>query len=159
MTMRLRTADPADLDAVVDLIHALNVYEAGIVRDRLTHRDAARDSYHRLQERVAAGDGRIVLAEREGRVVGCLGFIVAQDEPFVREDLRRYGLVTDLVVAEEERGRGIGRALLAEAERLTREKGLRRLFIGVLDGNADARRAYAASGFSDYVRTMVKDLD
>ena len=53
----------------------------------------------------------------------------------------------------------LGRALLTEAERLTRAAGLARLSIGVLDGNAEAARTYRAFGFRPYVQLMVKPLD
>jgi GNAT superfamily N-acetyltransferase len=160
MTIRLATATAADEAAAVDLIHALNVFEKSIVPDRRGDRAAAVDCYRRLRERVARQDGRIVLAfDRDHHPVGLMGFVFAEDEPFVRSSLRLYGLVTELVVAEEARGRGIGRALLAEAERLTRERGAKRLFIGVLDANVSARAAYEAAGFTDYMRTMIKPLD
>jgi GNAT superfamily N-acetyltransferase len=87
-----------------------------------------------------------------------MGFTIEEDQPFLREDLRRYGLVTDLIVDEEWRGRGIGRRLLDEAERLARSEGLRRLAIGVLDANGAAARIYRAFGFDDYMRIMTKEL-
>ena len=62
------------------------------------------------------------------------------------------------VVDEDWRGRGIGRLLLAEAERLTREKGLKRLVIGVMAGNAGAERLYAELGFTLYAKAMLKAL-
>ena len=87
-----------------------------------------------------------------------LGLIVQEDQVFVREDVRRHGYVCDLVVDEEWRGKGIGRLLLAEAERCTREKGLKRLVIGVMAGNDGAERLYAELGFSVYAKAMMKAL-
>ncbi len=158
IALDLRTALPGDRERAVDLIQALNIHENTLTGDRIESRAAAEASYHRLLERVAARQGRVVLAEVEGRIVGMLGFVVEEDEPFVVEERRRYGLVTDLVVDEAWRGRGIGRRLLDEAERLARAAGLRRLAIGVLDANGPATRAYRAFGFGDYLRVMVKDL-
>jgi len=66
--------------------------------------------------------------------------------------------VTDLVVREEWRGRGIGRILLREAVRLTREAGARRLTIGALAANEKAERTYRSFGFEPYVTILVKDL-
>lgn len=154
----LRTANPADREAAIGLVQALNAYENGLTGDRLDTWAAAEASYRRLMERIAARHGRLILAEAEGQVVGLMGFVIEEDEPFVVERLRRYGLVTDLVVREGWRGAGIGRALLAEAERLARAEGLHRLAIGVLEANEGAARAYRGFGFGDYLRILVKDL-
>jgi len=158
MTILIRTADPADRATAIDLLQDLNVFENAITGDRLEHRRAAEESYERMMERIARRDGRLLLAAAEGRVVGLMGFSIEEDQPFVREDLRRYGHVTDLIVHADWRGRGVGRALLDEAERLTRARGLKRLGIGVLAGNEGALRAYQAFGFEDYVRLLVKEL-
>jgi RimJ/RimL family protein N-acetyltransferase len=47
---------------------------------------------------------------------------------------------------------------VGEAERLTREKGLKRLVIGVMAGNAAAERLYGELGFSVYAKAMMKPL-
>jgi ribosomal protein S18 acetylase RimI-like enzyme len=154
----LRTALPADREAVIDLIQALNVFENALTGDRLEGRAAAAASYDHLAQRVAASQGRLVLAVADREVVGLLGFTIEEDQPFVREDVRRYGHVTDLVVHEAWRGRGVGRRLLEEAERLARAAGLRRLAIGVLEANEGAARLYRGFGFGDYLRVLTKDL-
>lgn len=156
---RIRTALPADREGAIDLLRELNVFEAAITGDRLTDRAAAEAYYGELGQRLAKGQGRLLVAEAEGRLVGLLGFVVDDDDAHMIPEVRRYGAVTDLVVAEGWRSRGIGRALLGEAERLTREAGLRRLSLGVLDGNHDAERAYRAFGFRPYVKLMIKPLD
>jgi ribosomal protein S18 acetylase RimI-like enzyme len=87
-----------------------------------------------------------------------LGLIVQEDQVFVRADLRRHGYVSDLVVDAAWRGKGVGRLLIGEAERLTQEKGLKRLVIGVMAGNAGAERLYGELGFSVYAKAMMKPL-
>lgn len=156
--VRVRTAIPADRDAVVDLIRALNTHEAGIARDRLTTRAAAEAHYAALLARIAQQDGRLLAADAQGRVVGALGLVVQDDPPFIREDVRRHAYVTDLVVDEAWRGQGIGRLLLAEAEILARSQRIKRLVIGVLAGNAGAARLYRSCGFEPYAAALVKEL-
>jgi len=162
MTMvevRVRTAIPADRDAVVDLIRVLNTHEQALSGDRLTSRTAAEAHYAALLARIAQQDGRLLAADAQGRVVGALGLVVQDDPPFIRADLRRHAYVTDLVVDENWRGQGIGRLLLTEAERLARDKGLRRLVIGVLSGNQGAARLYGDFGFEPYATALVKGLE
>jgi GNAT superfamily N-acetyltransferase len=158
MPLALRTALPADRDAVVELIHRLNVFEADLTNDRKRdHASAAR--YHdELLQRLAKRQGRIVVAERAGIIVAAMGFLIDEDAVYVTDDVRRHGIVTDLIVHEEWRGQGIGQALLLEAERLTREAGLKRLLIGALVANERAERTYRQFGFEPYVSLLLKDI-
>jgi GNAT superfamily N-acetyltransferase len=57
--------------------------------------------------------------------------------------------IEDFVVAPELRSRGIGRRALAQAEQLTRERGLRRLGLAVGLDNPRARALYERVGFAD----------
>lgn len=158
MTITLRTARDADKDAVIDLIQVLNRHEADLIHDRKRDRAAAAAYYGELQLRLAQRSGRIVLAEEDGRIVGAMGYCIDEDAAYVIDGVRRHGVVTDLVVHDEWRGRGVGRLLLAEAERLTREAGHTRLMIGVVVGNDGAERLYRGVGFRPYVSILVKDV-
>jgi GNAT superfamily N-acetyltransferase len=154
----LRTAGAPDRDVVIDLIQALNIFEAALTSDRKRHRSAAAAYYDELLQRLAKRQGRIVLAEAGGLVVAAMGFSIDEDAAYVTDDVRRHGTVTDLVVHEDWRRLGVGRALLEEAERLTREAGCQRLAIGVLAGNAAAEQAYSTFGFRPYVSILVKPV-
>lgn len=158
MTISFRTASASDREAVVDLILALNLHEADLTGDRRRDRAGADSYYDELQQRLARRNGRVVLAEEHGRVVAAMGFSLDEDAAYVTDDVRRHGTVTDLVVHEDWRGKGVGRLLLAEAERLTREAGCRRLMIGVLVANEGAERLYRSEGFEPYVSIMVKGV-
>jgi GNAT superfamily N-acetyltransferase len=158
MTIRLRTALSSDRDAVIELIHRLNVYEADLTGDRRRDYGGAIGYYDELLQRLAKREGRIVLAVEDGAVVAAMGFSLDEDAAYIANDVRRHGTVTDLIVHEDWRGRGVGQMLLAEAERLTREAGLKRLMIGALAANETACRIYGKFGFEPYVSIMVKEL-
>lgn len=154
----LRTAVPADDGAVVDLIQALNRFEQAISGDRLAEREPAERYFHELMDKLARSGGRLVVAEADDGVIGAMGFAINVEAAYVHPDLRRCGHVTDLIVHEDWRGRGVGRLLLQEAERLTREAGLKRLSLGVLTGNDGALAAYRRFGLRPYAQILVKDL-
>ena len=154
----LRTAQPRDRNTVVELIHRLNVFEADLTGDRRRDYGAANAYYDDLMTRLSRRGGRIVLAEIGSVVVAAMGFSLDQDAAYVTDDVRQHGTVTDLIVDEEYRGRGIGQKLLMEAERLTREAGLKRLVIGALVANERAERTYRQFGFEPYVTILKKEL-
>jgi ribosomal protein S18 acetylase RimI-like enzyme len=57
--------------------------------------------------------------------------------------------VDELYVAPEARGVGIGSALLAAVESITRERGGRLIEIAVDGADTDARRFYERHGYTD----------
>lgn len=155
----IRPAEERDRAAIVALIHALNLHEAALCDDRRTDFAAAEECYEAVRARIAREGGALFVACGEGdEPVGFISLAFATDEPFVREELRRYGMVTDLVVAEEHRGSGIGRRLIASVEARVREAGVKRLQIGVLAANEKARSSYLASGFRPYLELMEKEI-
>jgi ribosomal protein S18 acetylase RimI-like enzyme len=162
----LREMRDTDRDAVIALLWELNRYEAELdlreqpfAPDRDTSEEAAVACLDRDCERAAEHEGALIVAEREGEVIGFLCWLVETTEPFVRPQMRAYGYVADLVVAGGHRGHGIGTRLLAEAERLTRARRLNRLAIGVLRGNDGAARLYERVGFSPHSTELLKALD
>jgi ribosomal protein S18 acetylase RimI-like enzyme len=162
----IRAMRPSDREAVIELLWQLNRYEAELDQgrqpfapDRDTSHAAAIACFDRDCERAAEREGALMVAERDGAVIGFLCWLVETAEPFVRPQMRSYGYVADLVVASDHRGLGIGTSLLVEAERLTRERRLGRLAIGVLHGNDGAARAYQRFGFKLHASEMLKALD
>jgi GNAT superfamily N-acetyltransferase len=77
--------------------------------------------------------------------------------PFVREELRDYAYLGDLFVRAPHRSQGIGRALIAEAERLAHARGVKRILLGVLPGNP-AEAVYRKLGYRTYAIELAKDL-
>lgn len=57
--------------------------------------------------------------------------------------------LSDLFVVAERRSRGIGSHLLDAAEKLARQRGFRRLGLGVATDNVGARALYARRGYVD----------
>jgi GNAT superfamily N-acetyltransferase len=127
--------------------------------DRAIDRAGAEASLAYSERRLAETGGHMLVAEVDGAVIGQLCLIFAQQGPFVRPDRRPHGYVSELFVRQAVRGGGIGRALLAEAEHLTRAQGLDRMLIGVVAGNDRAETTYLRAGFAPYSRELLKKLD
>ncbi|MFF2008870.1 GNAT family N-acetyltransferase [Streptomyces sp. NPDC058195] len=74
------------------------------------------------------------------------------------EDGETAGYVFDVEVAREHRGRGHGRALMLQAERITLAAGARRLGLHVFADNTPALRLYESLGYRTTQYNLVKDL-
>jgi GNAT superfamily N-acetyltransferase len=157
VTLVLRAATPADREALIEQFQGLNAHEAEITGDRLRDHATAIASFEAAEARVARSRGHALVAEWQGAIAGHCYLTFERHPPYVAE--RDYAYVAELYVRPEARSRGLGRALLAEAERLARARGLRRLLIGVVVGNDRAQAAYERFGFAPYTTELIKPLD
>ena len=93
----------------------------------------------------------ILVAERAGEVVG-YAFAALEGHDYM--SLRGpAGVLHDLVVAGEERGRGVGRALLEAAVAVLEQRGAPRVVLSTAERNEAAQRLFAHAGFR---RTMIE---
>ncbi len=154
----LRPAEPGDRETLIGFLLGLNRHEATIQPDRRPDRAAAERCHDDMLARIAEQGGAVIVAEIGGEPAGFIAWRVEMDDPYVRDDLIRHADIAELYVAEAFRRRGLARLLLAEAERMIRDAGLPRYFIGVLDGNDGAAAAYRQAGFRPYLSLLVKEL-
>lgn len=157
-TIAIRPYQPLDRDQAIDLFLELNRYENAISGEALTDRATAIVGQEEAEAMVRDIGAVLVVADCSGQLAGMMLWYPAVDESYVAESIRRYGKVDALVVASADRGKGIGRMLLAEAERLTRAHGLTRMKLSLIEGNDGAHAAYLDFGFRPSALTMVKDL-
>jgi len=116
------------------------------------------DEYlERMLDRCRTWDGAVFVALVAGEVTGFV-CVWARVPPEPDEPGRPYAFVSDLVVLERRRGRGIGRALLAAAERHARAASAAVLRLDVMVGNGAARRLYEDEGFAPRRVEMAKPL-
>lgn len=78
-----------------------------------------------------------------GIAVGFFGLSTFRARPLLN--------IHDLAVVAEYRGKGVGRALLREAENRALRRGCCKLTLEVQEANARARALYASFGFEDFV--------
>lgn len=82
-------------------------------------------------------------SEPVGITVGFFGLSTFQARPLLN--------IHDLAVVSAFRGKGIGRALLREAEQRALARGCCKLTLEVQDANVRARGLYASFGFEDFM--------
>lgn len=138
-TILLRPAEVADAEAIATMFTDEG-YPAG-----------PSDIIVRL-ERFSSPHGRVIVAEHDGAL---LGFIAIHALPRFEHDdwiVRVLALVVDAGARE----RGVGRSLLAEAERVGREVGA--AFIELTAGHhrPEARRLYESLGYDAAVTAYLR---
>ena len=153
---RVRPAVPRDLDAVVALRLALlrehpdhPIY--GRLRTEVDRR--ARDLF---AAQLRARTETIFLAEVAGEVVGILRCVESMGSPLLEP--ARYAYVSSAYVRPEARRRGVLRALVQEAERWSRARGLEQMRLHNVAGSMDAERAWEALGFAVVEQVRLRSL-
>lgn len=114
-----RAATSADVAAVVALVES--AYRGDSSRQGWTTEadmlDGQRTDPHGVAELIGRRDCRILLGEAEGGLLAC-----AQVEATLAEDGAKIGYFGMFSVRPALQGAGIGRAMLAEAERIARDE-------------------------------------
>jgi GNAT superfamily N-acetyltransferase len=138
-TIVLRLAEPSDAEAIAAMFTEEG-YPAG-----------PSDIVARL-ERFASAHSRVVVAEHEGTL---LGFIALHALPRFEHDDRIVRILA-LVVDAGARERGVGRALMAEAERVGRE--VDAAFVELTAGHhrPEARHLYESLGYDASVTAYLR---
>jgi GNAT superfamily N-acetyltransferase len=136
MSLAIRPAERADVPVIAELIRGLARFEkleheVSMTQERLAENLFGR---HRYAE--------TLLAEEEGVPVGFALFFHNFSTFLAQPGI----YLEDLFVVPEQRGHGVGRALLKELARLAVERGCGRLEWSVLDWNREAIGFYERLG-------------
>ncbi|MFL5862235.1 MAG: GNAT family N-acetyltransferase [Solirubrobacteraceae bacterium] len=103
------------------------------------------DSVLLVAERDGCAVGYAVLTAGPGAATWDLGEVVAEIET--------------LSVLPEERGSGVGAALMDSSRAWGRERGVRTILVGLAHTNLGARRFYEREGFTPFYLDMVLELE
>lgn len=95
------------------------------------------DTPEEVQRKLERDPDLFLVAERGGQVIGSV--IGGYDG--------RRGLIYHLAVTPDQRGKGIGSALMTEVEHRLRGKGCYKCYLLVVDGNEDVAAFYEKSGW------------
>lgn len=102
-----------------------------------------------------SGDRIVLVAEIDTGDPFGFAHVVTASDFFTGEP---HGHLSDLVVAREGEGRGVGRALIGAAEAWSRERGHRLFSLNVFEDNARARALYERLGYRTDTIKMMKEL-
>ncbi len=112
-------------------------------------------SFERLVDFVYAQPHVILIAQDAGKP---LGFLLLLDGMPDEVTLAPQAFIAYMAVEPDARRKGIAAALLAEAERIARERNLPAIAMMVTEENGPALRLYERAGFATERRLMCKLL-
>lgn len=142
-------------------MHESDAEVAGAVHDVVPLREAEQAWSRRRDEFAAwmrAGDGKLLIAERDGSPVGFAFFRIREgDRSFETEE--RVGELEALSVTPELRRWGVGSLLMEEVEERLVTAGVDHIGLAVIVGNEEALRFYRRWGMApSHVRCLGRTL-
>jgi ribosomal protein S18 acetylase RimI-like enzyme len=157
--INVRRATAEDVDALVEVYLSLAAHHASLAPSAYHVPDpaAVRERFRRIAADVDPANLHLV-AVVDGRVVGQLD-AWAEEVPGPGSTRRPQRAATlGLAVRDGWRGLGIGTALISEAERWARERGLDEVRMEVAIENAAARRLYERLGYGPSTLLLAKGI-
>ena len=103
-------------------------------------------------------DGKIILYEQEGKIVGLIVGIVNNDKT-IRYDFNapKRGRITEFVISKEYRNKGIGKQLLNTMKEYLKSIGCKNILIAVFGYNEKAIKFYNENGYHVRMLDMIEN--
>ena len=140
--MHIRKAETGDALRIQTLLEQLGYpTENGFIADRLALFSGREDHFD-------------LVYEREGIVIGFLSFHLIPQMAFDGN----YGVISYLVVDENIRSGGVGKALEEYCTALAIEKKCKRVLVSSNIRRTDAHRFYLRQGYEEYQKAFIKYL-
>jgi GNAT superfamily N-acetyltransferase len=159
----IRQADTADIPALIDLYVELHAFHVRALPERLRVPDETAEQRdegltRHLRGILARKDAVLLVAVREGQVVGLVEAHLPEDEPHPLRVPRRSAYIQSLVVAAAFRGQQIGERLIATAEQWARECGAVEIRLDAWEFTGGPGPFYEALGYRTLKRVFTREL-
>lgn len=160
MEIVVRMARAGDVPALVRLRIANAERHAGLdpAGHRLPEPDAVRRYFEELLGGPAGGSVLVMVAEVSGTVAGMTELVIFPEPPDHQILTSRRLADVHTVVLDRYRGNGVGKALVAAAERIAAERGVSLLLAPILASNTEAVGFYSGAGFGQRGVILSKEL-
>jgi len=150
----MRAAEPGDDDFILSLVPRFVDFELPPGRKRPVVADGIRRDLLKHLEEARPGSFLLIAETDDGGPAGFLHLQLVTD--YFSGKMNCH--ISDIAVATQWDGRGLGRALLDYAEAFAREHRCERLTLGAFPGNARALAVYQAAGYHTDMLRLAKPL-
>lgn len=145
--MRIRTASLRDYDELCTLFDELDEFHRRARPKMFQPFLPPVRSREQIAQWIARPDSTVLVAAGEDGVVGLALLLVRSPSGFAGAVPRKVIDVENIIVRADQRGKRIGRRLLAAAVEWARQRQATHVEVVVHDINRDARRFYESFGF------------
>jgi GNAT superfamily N-acetyltransferase len=154
--MSVRIAELQDVPILVELWKEfVRDHEEIALRENPTHKpflqmkdNAADMAKDYMENQVQSDDALVLLVEVEGKPVGFSLIVIQNSPPIFTID--RMGVISDLYLKAEYRGRGLSSLMKEGLLSWLKEKSIKHVSIAFFAGNKHAQKVYQKWGFREY---------
>ena len=151
------------LEDVKDLLVELEEYIISIDKDHLDqlHPDYREKMAELNLHNIKDNDGKCYLLVENNKAVGLIMGMIRKYEPYDYLDYTcpKMGVVTELIISKNIRGKGLGNQLLSKMETYFHEKACDYIMIEVFAYNENAIRFYDRNGYHNRMHNVIKCIN
>jgi ribosomal protein S18 acetylase RimI-like enzyme len=153
----LREANTEDIMVLNEIFREELVYHRGIMPTIFKlQNNVINDSW--LESIIQNENRFMVVAEDNGKIVGCILFRIDTNPDDDIYKIRRFGYIDEMIVNEPFRRRGIGKKLLEHTIKELKSRDIDEVEIDVWEKNTIGQGFYKKHGFKTVRRRMKLDL-
>ena len=153
--MKIREANYSDLPEIVKLWKEFMDFHRDLDPFFTCSNEGPSNFQKHLEGQMESDDAALLVAEESGKITGYTKIGISEYPPVFKMD--KYGLISDVAVANEYRRKGIGQALYNASTKWFADKGITRIELRVANINNVARGFWSKMGFKPYMTTMYKE--
>jgi len=156
--VNIRPAQAEDYEALCSVLAEADLMHRSALPDlfRVTEGPARDREY--IADIIASENSVIMMAEIKGELVGALEARILEAPAIPIMVPRRYAVVDNVVVKQEHRRLGIGRALMDQAHHWAKDRGVSQIELSVYEFNKPALSFYRKLGYRTTSRRLRKTL-
>ena len=153
--MKIREANHSDLPEIIGLWKEFMDFHRDLDSFYKRSQDGPSNFRKHLESQLESEDDALLIAEVSGKTIGYIKIGISQYPPVF--EMEKYGLISDVAVAEQYRRKGIGEALYEQAMVWFKDKSIERVELRVANVNPVAQGFWKKMGFIPYMTTMFKE--
>jgi len=161
--VKIRAYTGKDRKDITTLIQTLQDYVADL--DLLGLNKSGKDfnasAYvESLLQKIAHGNGAILVAEQDGNILGGIAGVVEETSPEDQLEVHSAmrGRIVELIVSPEHRGKNVGKELMKTMEAFFKEQNCAHVRVECFAPNTKAHAFYEKCGYSDRTIEILKTL-